>query len=221
MRSTPKRALLVIDMTNDFLVKKYNPDLALEAGLALVPRIRTLQDAFLDAGLPVIYSTDRHLPDDFELKKWGPHSMKGSEGSQIVEGLRTERVHTFEREWTPEAVDRADGSHLLWEIEKGTYSTFTDNGGRPTATEALLEKLGFGPGDWLYITGLHTNCCDKHTAADAFFRGYVPVLIRDAVAAFEDPEGIMGMSHDDALNYEKFWYDAEILTLDEALKDLA
>ncbi|MFQ5552197.1 MAG: cysteine hydrolase family protein [Thermoplasmata archaeon] len=221
MRSTPNRALLVIDMTNDFLVKKYNPDLALDAGLALVPRIRTLQEAFLGAGLPVIYSTDRHLPDDFELKKWGPHSMKGSEGSQIVSGLRREKVHTFERAWTQADVDEADSDHPLWEIEKGTYSTFTDNGGRPTASEALLRKLNFGPGDWLYITGLHTNCCDKHTAADAFFRGYVPVLISDATAAFEDPDGIMGMSHEAALNYEKFWYDAEIQTLEEAVKGLA
>lgn len=208
-------------MTNDFLVKRYNPDLALDAGLALVPGIRALQDAFLDANLPVIYSTDRHLAGDFELKKWGPHSMKGSEGSDIVAGLRTEAVHTFERDWTLEEVDGADEAHLLWEIEKGTYSTFTDNGGRPTATGALLKKLDFRPGDWLYITGLHTNCCDKHTAADAFFRGYVPALISDATAAFEDPDGIMGMSHEAALSYEKFWYDAEIQTLDEAVKGLA
>lgn len=207
-------------MTNDFLDKTYNPDLALDAGLALVPGIRKLQDAFLDAGLPVIYSTDRHLPDDFELKKWGPHSMKGTEGSHIVGGLRTEGIHTFERTWTHEHVNQADPEHRLWEIEKGTYSTFTDNGGRPTATEALLKKLDFGPGDWLYITGLHTNCCDKHTAADAFFRGYVPVLISDAVAAFEDPEGVMGMSHEAALNYEKFWYDAKVHTLDEAVTGL-
>ncbi|MFQ5920023.1 MAG: cysteine hydrolase family protein [Thermoplasmata archaeon] len=209
-----------MDMTNDFLVKKFNPDLALDAGLALVPRVRALQDAFLDASLPVIYSTDRHLPDDFELKKWGPHSMKGSKGSHIVDGLRTEKIRTFERDWTQADVDGADPDHLIWEIEKGTYSTFTDNGGRPTATGALLNKLGFGPGDWLYITGLHTNCCDKHTAADAFFRGYVPVLLSDATAAFDDPEGVMGMSHEAALSYEKFWYDAEIQTVDEAVRDL-
>ncbi len=60
------------------------------------------------------------------------------------------------------------------------------------------------PGDRLYITGLHTNCCDKHTAADAWFRGYVPVMVSDSVAVFDDPEGKMGMEHVEALKYEQF-----------------
>ena len=39
-----KDALLVVDMTNDFLMKSYNPNLALEKGLELVPRIRSLEE---------------------------------------------------------------------------------------------------------------------------------------------------------------------------------
>src|SRR5579875_3667870 len=73
-------------MTNDFLLKSYNPQLALERGQELIPRIRKLEEAFLSNGLPVIYTTDRHLKSDFELKKWGPHSMKGTKGSKTVEG---------------------------------------------------------------------------------------------------------------------------------------
>lgn len=41
-------------MTNDFLLKSYNPNLALERGTELVPRIRKLQDVFLDSKQPVI-----------------------------------------------------------------------------------------------------------------------------------------------------------------------
>jgi len=40
-----RRALLVVDMTNDFLLRSYNPGLALERGMDLVPRIRKLQEA--------------------------------------------------------------------------------------------------------------------------------------------------------------------------------
>ena len=217
---TTKRALLTIDMTNDFTLKSFNPDLAFDGAQAIVPEIRRLQDAFLDANLPVIYSTDRHLPTDFELKKWGPHSMKGSVGSEIVEGLRTDGVHTLERNWSPQDVEMVNAEHLLWEVEKGTYSLFTDNGGTPTAMDSVLRSLGFEPGDELYITGVHTNCCDMHAAMDAFFRGYRPVTVRDATAGFADPDGDLGMGPDEALSYARYWYNAEIRTLDEVVKGL-
>ncbi len=216
-----KKALLVIDMARDFVLSDYNPNLALPKAMELVPRIRRLQEAFIKVGAPVIYATDRHLPNDFELKKWGPHSMKGTEGSQIVEGLLKEGVHVLERDWKQGEVEGIPGTQLIFEVEKGTYSSFTDNGGKPTALGALLEKLMFRPEDKLYITGVHTNCCDKHTAADAWFRGFVPVVITDCVAAFDNRDGSMGMGHEEALRYEKFWYDAELIDSHELLDMLS
>ncbi|MDA4130637.1 MAG: cysteine hydrolase [Thaumarchaeota archaeon] len=218
-----KSALLIVDMTNDFLLKSYNQNLALEQGLELIPRIKSLQHTFLDSGLPVIFSTDRHLKNDFELIKWGPHSMKGTEGSKIVDGLLPEKnkLRIFQRNWKKSDMSKIKKGDLLFEVEKGTYSGFTDNGGKPTAMEALLKKLGLKPGDTLFITGLHTNCCDKHTAADAFFRGFVPVMVSDCVAAFEDPDGTkMGLPHEKALVYENFWYDAKIKNSDEIRNEL-
>jgi nicotinamidase-related amidase len=215
-----KQALVVVDMTNDFLLKSYNPGLALEGGMALVPRIRKLQEAFLRAGAPVIYVTDRHLKTDFELRKWGPHSMKGTKGSAIVDGLYTKGLYVFERGWKKEDVGRIKKGQLLFEVEKGTYSGFTDDGGVPTAMDSLLKNLKFRPGDRLYITGLHTNCCDKHTAADAWFRGYIPVMVSDCTTAFEDKDGSIGMGHDRALNYEKYWYEAQVQKSREVAKSL-
>lgn len=209
-----------MDMTNDFLLKDYNPTLALERGVELVPRIRRLQEAFLSSKQPVIYATDRHLKTDFELKKWGPHSMKGTKGSKIVEGLLTDRVRVFERKWKAADVGRIKKGELLFEVEKGTYSGFSDNGGKPTAMDTLLKKLGFKAGDKLFITGIHTNCCDKHTAADAWFRGFVPVIVKDCVDAFDDPEGKLGMGHERALNYESYWYDAEIKTSEDVVAEM-
>ena len=199
-------------MTNDFLLKSYNPGLALERGMDLVPRIKDLEESFASAKLPVIFTTDRHLKDDFELVKWGPHSMKGTAGSKIVEGLIPEKtkLRVFQRNWKKSDISKIRKGELFFEVEKGTYSGFSDNGGKPTAMDALLKRLGLRPGDKLYIAGLHTNCCDKHTAADAFFRGFVPVMVSDCVAAFEDPEGKMGLPHDKALVYETFWYDAKV-----------
>ena len=213
-----KRALLVVDMTNDFLLKSYNPSLALERGLLLVPRIRRLEESFLKAGLPVIYATDRHLKGDYELKKWGMHSMKGSKGSDIVDGLIKSGLVTLERGWKPSDLRAVKKGQTLFEVEKGSYSGFTDNGGSPTAMDSLLSRLGFRPGDELYITGLHTNCCDKHTAADAWFRGYVPVMVRDCTDAFDNPDGSLGMDHEAAINYEEYWYGARV-ELSEELAD--
>jgi len=217
-----KSALLVVDMTNDFLLKSYNPTLALEKGLELVPRIRELQDFFIHSNRPVIYATDRHLKTDFELRKWGPHSMKGTTGSRIVEGLLPEKpkVRVFQRNWKTDDLSKIKRGELLFEVEKGTYSGFSDNGGRPTAMSALLRKIGFGPGDRLLITGLHSNCCDKHTAADAFFRGFLPVIVSDCVAAFDDPDGVMGLPNDRALTYEKYWYGADVKDSENVMREL-
>ncbi len=210
--SPPKAAMIIVDMTNDFLLKRYNESLALEKGLDLIPRIRSLQDFFIASGRPVIYATDRHLRTDFELRKWGEHSMKGTDGSKIVEGLlpTKPRVRTFQRSWKQADLLKIKRGDLLFEVEKGTYSGFSDNGGRPTAMASLLKKLAFKPGDRLFITGLHSNCCDKHTAADAFYRGFIPVMVSDCVTAFDDPQGIMGLPNDKALIYERYWYGAEI-----------
>lgn len=213
-----KYALIVVDMTNDFLYREYNKSLALERAKAIIPRIRKLQDFFIENGMPVIYASDRHLPNDFELKKWPPHSMKGTKGSEIVDGLLKENILVLERDWKEDdlkAVEKTD--RLLYEVEKGSYSGFTDNGGKLTAMDALLKKLGFEPGDVLYITGLHANCCDKHTAADAWFRGYEPSMVKDCVDSFDDPDGTLGMNNEQALRYEKYWYNAEITDSEEII----
>lgn len=218
-----KSALVIVDMTNDFLLKGYNESLALESGLKLVPRIRSLEDFFIVSRQPVIYATDRHLKSDFELKRWGNHSMKGTDGSKIVDGLLPEesKVRILQRHWKASDISRIRKGELLFEVEKGTYSAFSDNGGCRTAMDSLLKKLTLKPGDKLYITGLHSNCCDKHTAADAFFRGFVPVMVSDCVASFDDPDGIMGLPNDKALVYEKYWYGAEVLDSDGVKQELS
>jgi nicotinamidase-related amidase len=222
-RDFPKSALIIVDMTNDFLLKSYNADLALERGLELVPRIRALEDFFLDSDRPVIYATDRHLKTDHELRRWGPHSMKGSDGSKVVEGLlpATQKIRILQRGWSPKDVSKIKRGELLFEVEKGTYSGFSDSGGHPTAMHVLLKKLRFQPGDKLYITGLHSNCCDKHTAADAFYRGFLPVIVSDCVDAFDDPNGVMGLPNEKALTYEKYWYGAEVKDSKTVQKELS
>ncbi len=216
-----KSALIIVDMTNDFIFREHNPGLALERAREMIAPTRRLQEAFLKRGFPVIYTSDRHLESDYELKKWGKHSMKGSGGSEIVEGLEKKNLQLIEREWTGESVRKAASSgSKLFDVEKGTYSSFVDNGGKPTALEELLKSLGIEGGSNLYITGLHAACGVKHTTADAWFRGYSPVIISDCVDSFDSIDGELGMDKDQALNYIKYWYNADVATSEQVLENI-
>ncbi|MFQ5758766.1 MAG: isochorismatase family protein, partial [Candidatus Bathyarchaeia archaeon] len=66
--------------------------------------------------------------------------------------------------------------------------------------------------DTIVLTGLHTNICVRHTAADGFFRGYRIVVPKDATEALSTQEYQQG------LEYLKKVYDAEITETDKTIK---
>lgn len=134
--------------------------------------------------IPVIYVNDSHLPLDPEIRIWGEHSMMGSEGSRVIEELK------------PRPED--------FVLSKRTYSAFFETG-----LDVLLRGLGV---ERIVLTGIHTHICVKHTAADAFFRGYKVVVVRDATATFRKED------HEWSLEYMRTVYGAEILTSEELLK---
>ncbi len=177
----PKRseAVLVIDMLNDFVTGK----LRCERADRIIPRLQTFLVEARKAGVPVIYSGDAHLKEDFELRIWGEHAMKGTKGAEVIPELK------------PESFD--------FVLEKRTYSAFFETG-----LDQLLRSIGVTR---LYITGLHTNICDRHTSADAFFRGYELVVLEDGVEAFDQK------AHDEGLIYLKGNYGAEIKTTEQVI----
>ena len=77
----------------------------------------------------------------------------------------------------------------------------------------LLRSLNHGQGvKTIILTGLHTNMCVRHTAADAFFRGYKIVVAEDGVEAFTKED------HEQGLAYLKNVYNAKIDTVDKITK---
>ena len=189
-------AVLVIDMANDFV---YPGGTIADAGgaeyqqraQAIIPRLAKLLAAARSAGVAVIYATDAHTPQDKELRKWPPHSMKGTPQAEIVDELK------------PEPGD------LVW--DKQTYSPFLN-----PKFEQLLEERGITK---LYITGLHTDCCARHTSGDAFQRGYDLVWVTDALQAFTDE------AHKAGLGYFEAWYatdsKSQLKTVDELVEEWA
>lgn len=179
MAGPTKPALIVIDMNKDFVYGR----LGNERARNLVPRLRKLIESARESGVPIIYVGDAHLPTDPEIRVWGEHSMKGTDGAQVVDELRPR-----------------EGDYVL---EKRAYSAFYETGLDP-----LLRSLGV---DTVILTGLHTNICVRHTAADAFFRGYRIIVPSDAVDAFTEREHVEG------LDYLRRVYGAEIMTSDKVV----
>ena len=77
-------------------------------------------------------------------------------------------------------------------LEKRTYSPFVTSD-----IDQALRARGITE---LFITGLTTDCCARHTSGDAFQRGYDLVWITDALQAFTDE------AHQGGLDYFKAWY---------------
>jgi nicotinamidase-related amidase len=181
-----KPVVIVIDMLNDFITGK----LQVERTKYIIPNIRRLIDAARENGVPVIYSNDAHYPQDVEVvNKWGNHAIKGTEGAKIIPEL--------------------EPSEKDYVVEKRTYSGFYETGLDP-----LLRSLYRGAGArTIILSGLHTHMCVRHTAADAFFRGYRIIVAQDGVEAFTQKD------HEEGLKYLENVYNAKIMTVDDIIKE--
>jgi nicotinamidase-related amidase len=190
---TSRSALVVVDLANDFV---HAGGVIADAGgaayqaraQAIVPTLKRLIEGARAAGVQVVYATDAHTPDDCELAKWPPHAMKGTKWAEIVPDL------------TPRTGDLV--------LAKTTYSPFVS-----TRLDEELRGRGITT---LYVTGLHTDCCARHTSGDAFQLGYNLVWVTDALQAFTDEQ------HRQGLEYFKTWYainaDEQLLTADQVLE---
>jgi len=181
------KAIIIIDMLNDFVTG----DLKSESGQHVVPKLKRLIEGARKKGIPVIYSNDAHFPEDAEVVyKWGKHAIKGTKGAEVIPEL--------------------EPSKKDYVVEKRTYSGFYETG-----LDTLLRSLYHGEGvKTVILGGLHTNICVRHTAADAFFRGYKIIIVKDGVAAFTKED------HEEGLKYLQNIYNAKIMSVDTIVKEL-
>ena len=189
-----KSALIVIDLANDFvfpggeIAEAGGPEYQARAQ-AIIPTLKKLIAVAHQVGVTVVFATDAHNPDDYELKKWPAHSMKGTPEAGIVSDLEPE-----------------EGDLVL---EKRTYSPFVSTDIDEQLKDRSIERL--------YIAGLHTDCCARHTAGDAFQRGYDLIWVTDALQAFTEE------AHQAGLEYFKVWYatdpERQLLTAHEIIAE--
>ena len=181
-----RMAVLVLDMLNDFVTGK----LKTARIKRIIEPVQKLVEAARAHGVPVIYSNDAHLSTDFEVvERWGDHAIKGSIGGQVIPELAP-----------------AENDFV---VEKRVYSGFYDTG-----LDSLLRRLYKGMGvETVILVGVHTHICVRHTAADAFYRGYKITVPSDGVQAFTRKD------HEEGLKYLKNIYNAEIKTVNEIIEE--
>ena len=150
------KALLIVDVQNDFCP---GGTLAVPEGDKIVPVINKMMELF-----PlVVASKDWHPKDTVHFKKWPPHCVQNTPGSDFHPKLDASKIKKIFLKGTK---NKDDG-----------YSAFE-------ATSADLgEFLRKEAVDNLYIAGLATDYCVKATAIDADKLGFETFVVEDAVAA--------------------------------------
>jgi nicotinamidase-related amidase len=133
---------------------------------AMVPRLAALLERARAGGVPVIYCSDSHLAGiDVELTVHPDHALRGTWGAEIVPAL------------SPGPGD--------YSLTKRRYSAFFG-----TDLESLLRELLV---DTVLLTGVATNGCVRHTAADAFFHGFKVVVVEACVESRDEESQRLGL----------------------------
>ena len=151
----------------------------------IIPNIKALLDYTRKQKVPIVYATDAHVPNvDPEFDVWVSHAVAGSRGAEIIDELK------------PHKGD--------FRVLKRKYSAF-----QGTDLDQLLRELKI---DTVILTGVVTDICIQHTAADAFFRGYKIIVPKDCV------EAVDAKTQEEAIRYIKKAYGPEITTSKELVK---
>jgi nicotinamidase-related amidase len=139
-------ALLVVDMQRFFL-DPASPTFTC-GGVAIIPTVERLMDAFRRAGRPVIFTRHVHQPGDIDCGIMG----WWWEG-KCLEGSPESEIHTHVAPMPGEKV-----------VFKHRYSAFYN-----TDLETVLRCLKV---EDIVISGIMTNLCCESTARDAYYRDY-------------------------------------------------
>ena len=163
MSNSRKRALIVVDVQNDFCP---GGALAVADGDQVVPPLNELIAEFLERGEPVFKSRDWHLPD---TKHFAAHG--GTWPVHCVQNTRGAEFH-------PDLID----DPRIRIISKGLGHTDCYSAFDETDLAGQLAQLGV---EEVWIGGLATDYCVKSTVLDALKKGFRVKALTNAMRAVE------------------------------------
>ena len=157
--------LIVIDVQNDFCP---GGSLAVAGGDEVVPVLNRYAEQFAAAGQLVIADRDFHPRRTTHFQEfggdWPVHCVQGTGGA----------------EYHPDLTLPPGTVHVLKGMgaEENAYSVFEGRGTDGQSFRDLLDRHGIRK---LYVGGLATDYCVRHTVLDARKAGIEVVLLLDAV----------------------------------------
>jgi len=162
MANDKKKALIVVDVQNDFCP---GGSLAVAKGDEVVAPLNELIEEFLDRGEPVFKSRDWHPATAKHFAKyggiWPVHCVQDTPGAEFHKDLSDDPRVTVISKGMDES---ADG-----------YSAFDG-----TNLAQILRDQGVTE---VWVGGLATDYCVKHTVLDALNQGFEVKALADAMRA--------------------------------------
>jgi nicotinamidase/pyrazinamidase len=161
----PNAALIIVDVQNDFCP---GGALAVADADQIVPLLNRYIKKFADAGLPIIATRDWHPKKTRHFIAgggiWPVHCVQGTEGADFHPQLAIDSsVIVVSKGEDPDA---------------DSYSGF--NGVTPDQNR-LADFLRARGVRRLYVGGLATDYCVKHTVLDGLSEGFAVVLLEDVI----------------------------------------
>lgn len=157
-----REALLVIDMSNDF-VDDSGSLTAGQSAQAIVPYIVETADRMLGQRHVIVICMDTHEAGDAHFASWPPHNVAGTWGHQLFGPLQA---------W----YEQAKENDSVFFIAKASYNAFYQTG--------LGDLLRTHDVATVHLTGVCTDICDFLTAAGAYDEGFQTVAHRRGCATF-------------------------------------
>ncbi|PHR87612.1 MAG: nicotinamidase/pyrazinamidase [Leeuwenhoekiella sp.] len=177
------KALLIIDMQNDFMP---GGALAVPGGDQIIPLVNKLQDKFelviaTQDWHPENHSSfaeNHHNKAEFETIElngleqtlWPVHCIQTSDGADFHPHLNASRIESIFRKGTDPKID--------------SYSGFYDNAHRKsTGLAGYLKEKGVTS---IYFCGLAAEYCVGYSVLDALNEGFKATLFEDATRALNE-----------------------------------
>lgn len=163
-----KKALLIIDMSNDFV----HDQGGLTAGACaqqIAPFIEQKANEFLNEGHDVYVCMDAHEENDKHFELWPKHNVKGSWGQLLYGNLQ---------KWYEENQTKAN---LHW-VDKSEYDAFYQT--------SLADDLKGKGIQEVHLTGVCTDICVFLTAYGAYKEGFQTVVYKKGTATFTNQHEI-------------------------------
>lgn len=163
MFKAKKRALIVVDVQNDFCP---GGTLAVAQGDEVVAPLNALIDEFLERGEPVYESRDWHPSQTKHFQAyggtWPVHCVQNTRGAEFHPKLRQDPRITV--------VSKGLG-------DTDCYSAFDE-----TDLASRLKQQGVQE---VWVGGLATDYCVKHTVLEALKNGFEVKAVENAMRAVE------------------------------------